>query len=472
MSSYLKGLSSGYNPDSISKNDSSSSSTNQSLKKTVRSVSESTGDKVKEQLLKITPSTANSLTSVTQESLETKLGDNLLTHVLANQGTKVLGNEIPITSVDTVTRKLRQSTDSSIDKLTSESPEKPKNNVIQTIADQFKKTHIKSEDVLPVFKARMIVAVVVTFSIIFFSKLASMVLLMGNMDSLADRVTLPPIATEPLTLVLVNVIAPGVSVVVQKMMSREEKPKEEKQDNVLLKPTIVVGASISEEVLKTSANTLFPMGTSVTNPLIHLSMQSVRDKLLELTQSKGIGSKESIDFQRKHFLGSGLVITPTKWAIAAVRKQNSDQPYHVSISLQGMDEKGKDLLYRIHLVLDRELQSAKIDITDYSKKLIEDLISVVDNLTDCLYKAKEITLEKANEILKLAEDDKTKKITYSLLTNKIMRYSANVCSSDQIQNCGSYVEWLLSRANISLVDSGILGLVVIDPRVLVPDNSK
>jgi len=184
-----------------------------------------------------------------------------------------------------------------------------------------------------------------------------------------------------------------------------------------------------------------------------------------------------------HLLGDDTnVVTSELWAISAVRKQDSKNPLHVFLSIQGKNEWNQDLLYRAHLVIDTdsggiktisgEQKKAKVMVDDYSEALKTTPEAVDAYFKNCVHRTTWVTAAKGKEILQIANDDQKNEIYYSLIDSDIKKLSIQVGASRQTQNCASWAESVLSRAKVELISSGWLGVFLVHPKVLVPDDKK
>jgi len=183
-----------------------------------------------------------------------------------------------------------------------------------------------------------------------------------------------------------------------------------------------------------------------------------------------------------HVLGdTSQEVTAQTWAVSAVRKQDSKNPLHLFLCVQGV-ENHRNILKRVHLVIDNSssgartisgtVKKAKIIIDDYSDAFNSIPEEVDTYYKNCVHKTAWVTAEKANEILDIAKRDQQEELYYSLLDSDIKQFSIQIGASDQTRNCASYAEFLLDRAGIKLITSGWLGVFVVHPKVLVPDQPK
>lgn len=456
-------------------------------------------------------------------------------------------------SVDESTDQLKQRSHQSVDAISSketqikEVKKETKNEKTSTAAagifDHFKKSNIETKDVLPVLKARIVVAMILSFSIILFTKIASIVCTHTGMPLLSNRVALPPLATDLTTLAVVNLGVPLVSVIIQRGMSHDSEPTNdkhtekqdakpenlqqssltstksdeesiddtEKKSKEVFQQVVEHGTSIAKPVVGgaakvalTVSNPVTPFLMPVLSPSVDVLVDKGGDLIKSTTLSIGNFTSEKTsqalkskirqevtttqvenkkpEFETKHFLDRKLVVTPKKWGVSAARDLNAKNPYHVFLIIQGMDEKGRDELYRVHLVIDEKsekkkwvsgsLNKTEIKINDFSDEVVNNPDKVSVKFQNCEHITKEISPEQGKQLIALAKEDQGKDIYYSILDNKVMNFSGDIGVSTQIKNCGSYAEWLLKRLGIDLINSGwFVGLFVIHPKVLIPGTS-
>lgn len=186
----------------------------------------------------------------------------------------------------------------------------------------------------------------------------------------------------------------------------------------------------------------------------------------------------------KDLLGSGETIDRERWLVSMVRKQNSKNPQHVFLIIQGQAEDGSHQFYRAHLVLGDASagsqhasivgQKAEIELEDWSEALVFGPKKVSDYLSHCVHRHKRLSKQQAEALLKAIEADQQKDIRYSVWVNKqsVQQMSIQIGVSKETQNCASWAEWVLSRQQIELSSSGWLGVFVVMPKVLVPDSEN
>ena len=184
----------------------------------------------------------------------------------------------------------------------------------------------------------------------------------------------------------------------------------------------------------------------------------------------------------KDLLGSGETIDTNHWLVSMVRKQNSKNPQHIFLIIQGQAENGRHQLYRAHLVLNQASaasqltsvtgEKAEIVLEDWSDALVVQPQKVKDYLSQCVHKQKRISAQQAQALLTAIQADQQKDIRYSTWVNKqeVQQMSIQMGASKETQNCASWAEWVLTRQQIELSSSGWLGIFVVIPKVLVPDS--
>jgi hypothetical protein len=191
-------------------------------------------------------------------------------------------------------------------------------------------------------------------------------------------------------------------------------------------------------------------------------------------------------FKCPHILGDDSdFINPETWAVSAVRKQDSKNPLHVFLVIQGMNESGQNLLYKAHLTINdnsgsghqsTSLQNkkAKIILDSYSEALEKEPTKIDAYFKNCVHRTAWITAKKGLELLKIIKEDiKNDNIYYTLVDNKVKNMSVNIGISSNSKNCASWAEWVLERADIKLIHSGWLGVIIaVHSKILLPDDSQ
>jgi hypothetical protein len=186
----------------------------------------------------------------------------------------------------------------------------------------------------------------------------------------------------------------------------------------------------------------------------------------------------------RHLLGYGDkndFITPTNWAVSATRKQDSANPLEIFLTIHGMDKEGKDLLYCSGLEVDSYLTknnisgskiTAPVKMENYSETLIKEVNKVKKYFDKCVFKTQWIDDTIGNNLLEIIQQDFKHGVSYSFTNNTINQISIYLGSDKQAQNSANWVESVLERGNVKLIDTGWLGINFARPKSLVPDTKE
>jgi hypothetical protein len=171
-----------------------------------------------------------------------------------------------------------------------------------------------------------------------------------------------------------------------------------------------------------------------------------------------------------------LLVDKETWVVSMVRRQNSDNPFHTFLVLEGMTQFEQALLRRFDLYIDKTDDKMSVIVSkggvyapEQAGESLKDLLRLHDNGDQLLYRSFELSKNKALGLIQVIEYDKEHPPRYAESGHE------GVCVSQE--DAHSCFTWARAKLNnlkephIEIAHSGWDKFVAFPPNYLTGANT-